>query len=299
MVKIMDDFQIEDGVLVKYTGTDSDVVIPEGVTAIGDQVFFFFRTITNITIPSSVKSIGNTAFAGCESLTSVTIPGSVTSIGDTAFGGCQSLTDVTVSDGVKSIGDRAFGACHSLTEITLPDSVKYIGNEAFKDCKSLATIMLPDGVNSIGDEAFEDCKFLANITIPDSVTIIGYSAFEGCDSLEKIFISAEKISLIRDGDETVVRAAFWGCLTAYAKKSANKVEREGFSEFVKMYLEMLGNLIIDNVENINSIIHAKLITVETAEELLEQCTTAECREVLLDYINANIGDGDSFNKFNL
>ena len=92
---------------------------------------------------------------------------------------------------------------------------------------------------------------------------------------------------------------FGGSLTAYAKKSAVKVEREGFSEFVKMYWEMLGNLIIDNVENINSIIHAKLITVETAEVLLERCATAECRAVLLDYINANSGDGDSFNKFKL
>lgn len=33
------DFIIENGVLTGYTGTDSVVVIPEGVTTIGDYVF--------------------------------------------------------------------------------------------------------------------------------------------------------------------------------------------------------------------------------------------------------------------
>ena len=33
--KPMSDFQIENGVLVKYTGNGGDVVIPEGVTSIG------------------------------------------------------------------------------------------------------------------------------------------------------------------------------------------------------------------------------------------------------------------------
>ena len=249
----MNDFQIEDGVLVKYTGTDADVVIPEGVTSIGDN-----------------------SFSGCESLVSINIPKGVTSIGDGAFDDCKSLVNINIPEGVTSIGSYAF-----------------------RDCESLVNINLPEGVTFIDSSVFKRCKSLVNINIPEGVTSIGRDAFEGCESLKKIFISAEKISLIRAGDKTVVRAAFWGCLTAYAKKNANKVEREGFSEFVKMYLKILGNLIIDNVENINSIIHEKLITVETAEELLERCTTAECRAVLLDYINANIGDSRDFDKYKL
>ena len=35
----MEDFIIEDGVLKEYVGEESDVVIPEGVTAIGDCAF--------------------------------------------------------------------------------------------------------------------------------------------------------------------------------------------------------------------------------------------------------------------
>ena len=35
----MGDFIIEDGVLIEYVGDESEVVIPDGVTAIGDGVF--------------------------------------------------------------------------------------------------------------------------------------------------------------------------------------------------------------------------------------------------------------------
>ena len=55
-------FIIENGVLTKYVGPGGDVVIPEGVTSIGDSSF---RGCTSLT------SIGNMAFYGCGSLTSV------------------------------------------------------------------------------------------------------------------------------------------------------------------------------------------------------------------------------------
>ena len=51
------DFQIEDGVLIRYTGKDKDVVIPDGVTRIGAKAFFSCRSLTSITIPDSMTSI--------------------------------------------------------------------------------------------------------------------------------------------------------------------------------------------------------------------------------------------------
>ena len=50
--------------------------------------------ITDLVIPDGVTSIGNYAFRNCSGLTSVTIPNSVTSIGIYAFYGCSSLTSV-------------------------------------------------------------------------------------------------------------------------------------------------------------------------------------------------------------
>lgn len=182
------EFKIENGVLVKYTGKDKDVVIPDGVTSIGDKAFYECSSLTSITIPDGVISIGDEAFQWCRSLTSIAIPDSVTSIGVEAFSRCRSLTSVTIPNGVTSIGNGAFEDCSSLRSIALPDGVTSIGNSAFWECGSLQSVAIPDSVTSIGYGAFAGCNSLQNVTIPGSVTNIGNKAFRGCESLTEITI---------------------------------------------------------------------------------------------------------------
>ena len=52
------------------------------------------KEVKNLVIPNGVTSIGDEAFSNCEGLKSVTIPNSVTSIGRYAFFFCDSLTSV-------------------------------------------------------------------------------------------------------------------------------------------------------------------------------------------------------------
>ena len=84
-------FDIEDGVLKKYHGNESSVVIPEGVTEIGERAFEGCKALASVAIPEGVTEIGERAFEGCKALASVTIPASVTEIGQEAFSGCTSL----------------------------------------------------------------------------------------------------------------------------------------------------------------------------------------------------------------
>ena len=184
------DFEIDnDGVLVNYTGPGGDVVIPAGVTSIGDNAFDNCSSLVSITIPDSVTSIGRAAFESCDNLVSVTIPDCVTSIGDWAFNNCSSLVGITIPENVTSIGNRTFSGCNSLESITIPDSVTSIGDYAFYNCFSLVSITIPDSVTSIGKETFAACKSLEIITIPDSVTSIGDYAFSACISLVSVTIS--------------------------------------------------------------------------------------------------------------
>ena len=66
-INMAKDFKIKgNGILLRYTGDSKDVVIPDGVTSIGNGAFRWCRSLTSVTIPNSVTSIGYEAFEYCK-----------------------------------------------------------------------------------------------------------------------------------------------------------------------------------------------------------------------------------------
>lgn len=102
----------------------------------------------NTVIPNSVTAIGENAFCGLDGLTSIIIPNSITSIGAGAFSFCFHLTgDLTIPNSVETIGAGAFFQCEGFDgTLTIGESVKFIGDYAFRQCShftnavSLATV---------------------------------------------------------------------------------------------------------------------------------------------------------------
>ncbi|MCL1959628.1 MAG: leucine-rich repeat protein [Spirochaetes bacterium] len=145
------DFTVDaKGVITKYTGFDTVVVIPatidgKKITAIGDGAFRK-ADLTRVTIPEGVTTIGNSAFLD-NKLTSITIPNSVTLIDESAF---------------KN---------NRLTSVTIPGSVKTISRDAFRGNTSLATIVIPEGVEEIYSGAFADTK-CTSVTLPSTITFL-------------------------------------------------------------------------------------------------------------------------------
>ena len=165
----------------------ASVIIPDGVTSIGDSAFFGCKNLVRVNTGanSKLENIGRYAFSGCSSITSITIPDGVTSIGDEAFRDCSSLTSIAIPDGVTSIGDSAFFGCKNLVRVNTGANSKLenIGRYAFSDCSSLKSIIIPDSVTSIGSWAFGDCRSLTSIFIPKSVTNMGEMVFGVCSNL--------------------------------------------------------------------------------------------------------------------
>ena len=96
------DFEILAGVLKKYKGAATEVVIPDGVVEIADEAFSEMKRIVSITIPDSVKVIGGkgltlSPFYGCSGLKRINIPDTVESVGHQLFSKCKSLQEVDIS----------------------------------------------------------------------------------------------------------------------------------------------------------------------------------------------------------
>ena len=136
----------------------TDLVIPDGVTAIKGLAFYTYSRLTSVTIPDSVTTIDFHAFSGCSNLTSITIPNSVTNIGMGVFADCSSLTSITIPNGVTSISG-GFDRCSSLTSITIPVSVTRISNTAFSKCSSLSDIKYEGTVEQWNAITFESSKY--------------------------------------------------------------------------------------------------------------------------------------------
>ena len=138
--------------------------------------------VENLVVPDGVTSIGNRAFKLCSGLTSVRIPDSVTNIGNQAFSHCSGIMSFAVGSGnanykavngllLSKDGKTLIAGVNG--DVTIPDSVTNIGNQAFRGYSRLTSVTISDSVTSIGDSAFDDCGSLTSVTIPDSVTSIG------------------------------------------------------------------------------------------------------------------------------
>lgn len=212
--------------LYQFKVSGSQVVIPDGVTKICDEVFKENKEIKSVIFPKSLKSIGEQAFGECPNLTSIVLPEGVERLEKACFYGCKKLSSVSLPNSLTVIGRSAFNNYPALTEIVLGNSVEMIGEKAFVDCRMLRSFTMNDKVRTIGNEAFKNCIALQRIELPDSVVEIGSDAFSGCASLDEIIVPSEvkkigssafngckalKTVSLGSGIEEIDSSAFAGC----------------------------------------------------------------------------------------
>lgn len=209
--------------LIRYTGDDVELTIPESVYSIGNCSIMSQET-EKIFIPSSVKKIYANAFSGCKKLKNVCLPDGLQEISDGMFCwtkleniviptsvrkiGFESfekthIKSLTIPESITEIGEAAFRWCSFLETIHLPDEIKVLRAETFEGCCKLNSVHLPRKLQEIEDGAFWSCQSLKEIYIPETVTSIGDHAFMGCTSLEMVYIP--------ESVEHIGSQAFQGC----------------------------------------------------------------------------------------
>lgn len=226
----------------------TEVVIEDGVTEIGKDVFQGCVGLTKVTIPDSVKKIGTWSFYMCKGLKNVDIPANM-EIGDSSFRQ-SGLEQVTVSGG--SVGNYAFHRIDNLKKISI--NCETIGEEAFSGCDYLTDITLGENVKTLGDKAFYTCDALERVEIPSTVTDIGEKTFYSCPALKE--------AIIRAG--TVKAGTFYNCralttliisdnATLDATFTVRNAYASGTLETVKIGKGEIGNSAFSNCTNLTTV----------------------------------------------
>lgn len=202
---------LADTILLSYTGTSSDIVVPEGIKHIGAKAFsgpvtsvtlpeglvsigegaFMGKKLTTVNFPSTLLRIGTDAFNNATDLTAINLPANLIEVGDSAFKGCTGVSAITLNENLKTIGNNSFVYC-SITEITIPDSVVALGNEAFLNCQTLETVNGGANVATVGYDAFYASPWFTNLCAENEFAMFGDGVLLSCSlNEEEVVLPAE------------------------------------------------------------------------------------------------------------
>lgn len=186
------------------------IVLPEGITEIGNVAFMFSHYLESINFPSTLKKLGSNCFTECANINlsslrlnegleiigaycfyslythredysdinnTLTIPNSVKIIETEAF--CNSLIyKVNMPADLEFLGERAF-AYNRLTEVKFVNPIiNFEGKEQFYN-NPVKEVSFAEGTKTIPGDMFNDSAAGMKVNMPETVEWIGDNAFAG------------------------------------------------------------------------------------------------------------------------
>ena len=129
---------------LSYVLNEDGLLTITGTGKISNRSFEEVPAIKNVVIGEGVTAIGEDAFSNAWNIESVSFPDSLKSIESGAFAICRSLTAADIPKGVETIGESAFTCCFEMEEVNIPASVTIIEEDAFYGCVSLEKIVVAE-----------------------------------------------------------------------------------------------------------------------------------------------------------
>jgi hypothetical protein len=241
---------IQESAFYGCSGLTGTLAIPNSVTYIGSQSFYYCEGLNTISFGNAVNYIGNDAFTytgwynnhtegvmylcnWCIGIKNwwdnieLDLPNGTIGIANYAFY-YNSINSISFPNSLLYIGDFAFYSCYfgALEDLALPNSLITIGERAFANCNSFTgSLIIPNSVTTIGKYAFSDCNgFTGNLTIPNSVTSIGEWAFYNCNGFTGELVIPNSLTKIEN-------ASFYSCTGLTSLVIGNSVETIGEEAF--------------------------------------------------------------------
>lgn len=192
----------------------SAVMLPDGVTYIGENAFEQCPNLEKIRIPDSVASIGYGAFFNNPMLRSIGLPAAITEIPNSAFSNCSMLETVVFGENVKTVGWDAFYNCSNLKTVKIGSSLEKINHGAFGMVNNLSEIIYEGSSEDWDDiiiEQMNDAIYDAQLTT-DAEFVYGVSLDQNSANL-KMGDTLELSATI--SPETLEESLVWNVADVY------------------------------------------------------------------------------------
>ena len=192
----------------------TDILIPHGVTKIGNYAFAYCSNLVSVTMPVTLKEIGENAFLDCVNLPTVALPDSVTKLCSGAFRNCRKLHGVTIPSGVRALDTTAFDGCdilwtewyRALADFAVNgrayDLTRQPGDRAIADVTVDGDMALDAFVLKNG-KVYDSVLYIQNIadhsvrvTLP-TMPLTGYKTFKGVSPLTLPAYSTSILTITR------------------------------------------------------------------------------------------------------
>ena len=167
--------------LILYSGHRKKLIVPEGITSIGDLAFAGLDNLQSVTLPDSLEELGDGVHYQCSNLQKFLLNGNhpyLAVIGDVLYRkkdktlmACPAKLQcdaLAVPHGIVKVNRYAFAFQHTLNSIALPDTLTEIDMHAFMKCMILH-FSLPASLQMIGQQAFIFCECMQNLVLPDNI----------------------------------------------------------------------------------------------------------------------------------
>ena len=187
-----------------------DIILPEGLTYVGDRAFdntdvnsdigygsdgiWYTHTIRRISLPSTLKHIGTSAFAGCPIEQELSFPEKIDYLGEAVFESCKNITG----------------------ELRIPQNLTTIGRKCFYENMGMkGNLDIPASVTEVGIGAFARTGF-SSLTLHEGLKTIRAAAFSGIRVLYKSQLDEDNIDEIYSFDGDLVLPSTVTVIESYA-----------------------------------------------------------------------------------
>lgn len=241
------------------------------VVGIGAKAFSGADKLTGVVMPTGMTVIGDFAFEGCAALSKIIFPGNRVRFGQGVFFKCDKIQDVSFGSDWKEVNLQMFRWSDSLRALTIPAKMERIQNmKSLKHLESISVdvnnarfsasdgvlydksgetlygcprayrgvLRVAEGTRRITEGALVDCKDVTRVDLPESLETLPFGEFSRMDNLAEIVFRGSKpvVTAEKEGRGVLLLQVGNPEVKVVVPKEAVKVYRDALAQEAGEYV---------------------------------------------------------------